>query len=359
MNRTIAIGDIHGCFHELQDLLDKAGPTDGDSIIALGDIVDRGPEPAQVLEFFRITPNALSLMGNHERKHIRSYRGHVRPALSQLITRHQIGEDAYTDAVTYMATFPLYKELDDAVLVHGFWEPGVQTQEQKEVVLVGTMGGNAHLKERLDRPWYELYDGEKPLVAGHLDYLQTGKPLIADDRVFCLDTGCSHGGRLTALVLPEFEIVSVPSRGNHWDNVKAQYKPVVLRLMPSAKDPWERIKRFLFSVENQEQVDADMAERAVELRKTLSQAEEALEEMFQKICAENIRILEQLELEARYSCQPERDQGRLYAAAMGGKHPFTAFLHEARRGRFTKEYLRRALPSPAKVLAAVKKLEGK
>ena len=262
MNRTIAIGDIHGCFKELQDLLDKTGPAEGDSIIALGDIVDRGPEPAQVLKLFRITPNASSLMGNHERKHIRSYHGKVRPALSQLITRHQIGKDAYTDAVTYMETFPLYKEIDDAVLVHGFWEPGVQIQEQKEIVLAGTMGGDAYLKELLDRPWYELYDGEKPLVVGHLDYLQTGRPLIANDRVFCLDTGCSHGGRLTALVLPEFEVVSVPSRGNHWENVKARYKPVVLRLMPSAKDPWEKIDRFLFAVENQKQVDADMAERA-------------------------------------------------------------------------------------------------
>ena len=102
-----------------------------------------------------------------------------------------------------------------------------------------------------------------------------------------------------------------------------------------------------------------MAERAVELRKAVSQAEEALKEIFQRICSVNGRILAQLELEVQYSCQPERDQGRLYAAAMGSKHPLGAFLHQARRGRLTKESLRKALPSPAKVFAAVKKLEGK
>ena len=50
--KTFVIGDIHGCFAELQDLLDKAGIAEGDHIIALGDIVDRGPDTPQVLEFF-------------------------------------------------------------------------------------------------------------------------------------------------------------------------------------------------------------------------------------------------------------------------------------------------------------------
>ena len=50
--KTFIIGDIHGCFTELQELLDKAGIADDDRIIALGDIVDRGPDSVQVLDFF-------------------------------------------------------------------------------------------------------------------------------------------------------------------------------------------------------------------------------------------------------------------------------------------------------------------
>jgi serine/threonine protein phosphatase 1 len=82
--KTFVIGDIHGCFTELQELLDKAGIADDDRIIALGDIVDRGPYTPQVLEFFCNSTSRLSLMGNHERKHVRGARHEVRLALSQI-----------------------------------------------------------------------------------------------------------------------------------------------------------------------------------------------------------------------------------------------------------------------------------
>jgi serine/threonine protein phosphatase 1 len=43
--QTLVIGDIHGCYDELQSLLDKVGLTDTDAIISIGDCIDRGPEP--------------------------------------------------------------------------------------------------------------------------------------------------------------------------------------------------------------------------------------------------------------------------------------------------------------------------
>ena len=93
-----AIGDVQGCFDELQELLSVAGIGEDDQIIALGDVVDRGPQSPAVLAFFQTTRNAVSIMGNHERKHVRSFRGKIRPALSQQICRRQIGEDSYENA---------------------------------------------------------------------------------------------------------------------------------------------------------------------------------------------------------------------------------------------------------------------
>jgi len=93
--KTLVIGDIHGCFRELRDLLDKADLSSEDEIIALGDILDRGPDSPCVLGFFMTQPNARSLMGNHERKHVLSFQGRTRPALSQSITRRQFGEEHY------------------------------------------------------------------------------------------------------------------------------------------------------------------------------------------------------------------------------------------------------------------------
>jgi serine/threonine protein phosphatase 1 len=75
--RLLIVGDIHGCYTELCDLLDLAGLSAGDEIIAIGDIVDRGPESQRVLDYFRREPNARSLMGNHERKHVRLFAGEL------------------------------------------------------------------------------------------------------------------------------------------------------------------------------------------------------------------------------------------------------------------------------------------
>jgi serine/threonine protein phosphatase 1 len=105
--QTLVVGDIHGCYFELQALLDKAGLTDDDSIISLGDFVDRGPETPQVLDVFRYMPNARALMGNHERKHVRGARGEVKLAISQHISRQQFGEQ-YQDALTWMGSLPLF-----------------------------------------------------------------------------------------------------------------------------------------------------------------------------------------------------------------------------------------------------------
>ncbi len=56
--RRLIIGDIHGCYRELMELLDLAALADGDEIIAIGDIIDRGPASVQVLDFFRTHPIA-------------------------------------------------------------------------------------------------------------------------------------------------------------------------------------------------------------------------------------------------------------------------------------------------------------
>lgn len=217
--QTLVIGDIHGCYHELQALLDKAGLVDGNHIISLGDCVDRGPETPEVLRFFKEYPNARLVMGNHERKHVRASRGEVKLAISQRISIMQFGE-SYPGTLDFMSTLPLYIELPEALLVHGYLEPGIPLHEQLPTVLCGTMGGEKHLRAHYNRPWYEFYDGEKPVLVGHKNYTETDQPFVYHERVFGLDTSCVTGKALTGILLPAFRFVSVPSRGNLWMQVR-------------------------------------------------------------------------------------------------------------------------------------------
>lgn len=225
--RYFVIGDIHGCYAELQDLLDKAALNSDDQIISIGDLIDRGDDSASVVEFFRDTPNASAIMGNHERKHIRWFDDQVEPAASQIITRKQITEDIYPEVIGYMSDLPLYMDLPDALLVHGFYEPGIALEDQRETVLVGTMTGEEYLRKRYSWPWYERYDGEKPLIMGHRDYTDKMQVLNYKDRVWGIDTRCVYGGTLTGLFLPDFKLISVPSRGDHWSDLQRQYADVI------------------------------------------------------------------------------------------------------------------------------------
>jgi serine/threonine protein phosphatase 1 len=209
--RRFIIGDIHGCWRTLRALLDKAGLNEADEVISIGDMVDGGGNSAGVLRYFRHTPHVCAIMGNHERKHVWSYRGQVAAGDAQVETRAQIGEADYPAALAWMAALPNYLDLPEALLVHGFYLPGVPLTGQPPMVLTGTLEGEALVRERCAWPWYEHYDGEKPLIVGHRDYTGQQQVLNFRDRVFGLDSRCVYGGNLSGLLLPEFRVVQVRS----------------------------------------------------------------------------------------------------------------------------------------------------
>jgi serine/threonine protein phosphatase 1 len=68
--RTFVIGDIHGCVDEIDRLLDVLAPTAADTVVFLGDYVDRGPASKGVIDRLlrlrREGPRCVFLKGNHE-----------------------------------------------------------------------------------------------------------------------------------------------------------------------------------------------------------------------------------------------------------------------------------------------------
>src|SRR5260370_16260686 len=66
MRDTLFVGDVQGCATELRDLLDVAGFDPGGHRLALcGDLINRGPDSAGVLDLARRL-DALTVLGNHE-----------------------------------------------------------------------------------------------------------------------------------------------------------------------------------------------------------------------------------------------------------------------------------------------------
>ena len=324
--QTLVIGDIHGCHDEFQALLDKAGLTDTDLIVSVGDCVDRGPGTPAVMKFFQEKPNALLIMGNHERKHVRANRHEVKLARSQKISRIQFGE-TYPEALMFMGGLPLYLDLPDALVVHGYFEPGLSLSQQHATVLCGTMGGDKHLRAQFDRPWYELYDGGKPILVGHHNYSNTDQPFVYQDRVFGLDTDCVTGRALTGLLLPSFKFVTVPSRANHWIQVRRMYSE---NRSPSA-----------------------LTNKAMEWSKD---DEEKLQHLIVHIIQSANAILLELNSEPEFASLPARKQAKLFSEK-AGTGTYGALLHLARLKQLNGASARKILKSPEMLSAMLSKLD--
>lgn len=343
MTRTIIIGDIHGCFDELQALLARLAPTRDDQIIALGDIVDRGPQSERVLEFFRDTPNARSLMGNHERKHIRSARGPVRPALSQVIVRAELA-DRYDMWLDFMETLPQCIELPEAILIHGFFEPGLPLAQQRDTVVVGTLTGEFHIRQKCGDAWYEHYEGAKPLVCGHRHYRRDGQPLIRDGRVYAIDTGCATGSRLTALVLPGFQLESVPAARNYWAEARLRYASAHATAVSPWDLEWEKLHALAESVKAPS-LPPDLHARAAQCVQVATTCAALGSQVLSRVQETRARIESELRADPIWpGLSPEKQAAR-YARRVVGE-PAEPLLFDARRGRLGVESLQRRCRTP-------------
>lgn len=323
---TLIIGDIHGCHAELLDLLDAAGVGDDDLVVSVGDVVDRGPDPGAVVELFRTRENSLVIMGNHERKHVRGVLSY-----SQQVTKAQLGA-RYDDDVAWMAGLPYHWERPDVRVVHWGLYPGVPLGDVPEDVRSGTTSGDARLRERFgDRPWYDFYADDVPVVFGHA--VVGPEPLVIRDRIFGIDTGACHGMRLTGLLLPAMRLVSVPARADHWVRVRAQWQAPVLRTLPWSTMTFEQIDKKLRSLRDPELGD-EVLDRIAAWSAGLRGA---LPDLRGRLDAEVARI----------AAESGDEFGRAAAA-----HPAASWLQRRRAGKLSPEHLGCSSPQQLVTLAA-------
>lgn len=63
---TYVFSDVHGHAKTLRRMIERVSPSEDDAIIMLGDMIDRGPDPMDVVDACRELHNCTVLMGNHE-----------------------------------------------------------------------------------------------------------------------------------------------------------------------------------------------------------------------------------------------------------------------------------------------------
>ena len=237
------IGDIHGCYDELVELLHKLGyeismqpdgstivePPEGRKVIFVGDYVDRGPKVAQVLRLImrmHETGTALCVPGNHDVKLVRALRGNkVNPTHGLAESLAQLAQES-TEFKTYIAEFlgglvsHYVLDAGNLVVAHAGMKAelrGRASRHVREFAMYGETTGETDefgLPIRLN--WAEEYRGDATVVYGHTPVTE---PQWVN-RTINIDTGCVFGGKLTALRYPEKELVSVPAHQTYYEPVK-------------------------------------------------------------------------------------------------------------------------------------------
>lgn len=241
------IGDIHGCFDELNQLLHQLGyeiapkteGAEGPHYIAhhpggrkavfLGDLVDRGPNTPGVLKLVMSMVEqgiALCVPGNHDIKLMRKLKGkdvRITHGLAESLAQLENEPTAFKEkVVSFIDGLISHYVFDDGKLVvahAGMKEPmqGRGSGKVRDFALFGeTTGETDEYGLPVRYNWAAEYRGRAAVVYGHTPVLE---PEWLNGTIN-VDTGCVFGGKLTALRYPEKELVSVPAARVYYQSTK-------------------------------------------------------------------------------------------------------------------------------------------
>lgn len=225
------MSDIHGEYDRYLKMLDKIRLSPEDTLYVLGDVVDRGPHPVQVLRDMAARENVFPILGNHdamaasllERLMVEiteeNYQTHMDEDLLARLTEWQMDGGASTlrefrqlaaheraDALDYLQDFPLYETVDVGertyILVHAGlqnFEPGRKLRSYRPEELV--LGRHDYSRQYFS-------DSSVYIVTGHTPTPSlTGRPQIyISKNNIAIDCGAAWpGGRLGCLCLDTME----------------------------------------------------------------------------------------------------------------------------------------------------------
>ena len=260
---TYAIGDVQGCFDELQALLSKVKFAPRDRLWFVGDLVNRGPKSLAVLRFVReLRQRAVVVLGNHDLHLVTQHEGFAKPRKDDTFTDVLDAPDR-RELVDWLRTRPmmhaegnctmvhaglvpqwsvnkalgLAKEVETALAGRGYrdflanlygskpdeWRDDLKGWDRLRVIVNAmtrlrfcTAEGKMDFKAKGAkapkgfRPWFDLRPKEKQrFVVGHWSALG----LKVTERLAALDSGCVWGGKLTAFRLEDRTLHAVPCRG--------------------------------------------------------------------------------------------------------------------------------------------------
>ncbi|NJN24218.1 MAG: serine/threonine protein phosphatase, partial [Acaryochloridaceae cyanobacterium RL_2_7] len=214
-SRRIIIGDVHGHYDGLLSLIDFLELKAADELYFLGDLVDRGPKSAQVVEFVK-SSGYPCLRGNHEELMIAACNQSAQDySVFQMWAScggHQTldsynSPDLLQEHVAWFKTLPTYIDLGDLWLVHAGVDPTKELEQQTAEEFCWIRSAF----HKSSKPFFE----DKLIVTGHtitftLPQVEPGQ-IAQGIGWISIDTGAYHpkSGWLTAYDSTQAKIFQV------------------------------------------------------------------------------------------------------------------------------------------------------
>lgn len=204
-DRVIAIGDIHGCSMALDKLVDVARPAAGDTVVTLGDYINRGPDSRAVIDKLirlRRRCTLVPLLGNHEEMLLQNREARtIVPGGCRKDPQNEL-ELFRDEHFAFLETCVLHYETDTHFFVHANYKPKVKLAEQDRYTLLW-LPLHGHVPRR--------HQSRKIAVVGHT--AQHGGEILNRPHLKCIDTYCHGGGWLTALDVQSGRVWQVNRNG--------------------------------------------------------------------------------------------------------------------------------------------------
>lgn len=199
MKKIFAIGDLHGCFSHLNHLLNKFTIGQNDTLLFLGDYIDRGPDSYEVVETILRLRSKLAkvicLKGNHEQMYLDYLQGTDQGLFlsnggNYTLQSYEKNGWKYPspEHMAFFSSLKLYYETDDYIFVHAGLRPNVPLQNQNPEDLLW-IRNRFHASPNT---W------NKTIVFGHTPFPE---PYTREGKIG-IDTGACMGGVLTCVELP-------------------------------------------------------------------------------------------------------------------------------------------------------------
>jgi serine/threonine protein phosphatase 1 len=201
--RLIAVGDIHGCLPALQAIINAVATTADDTIVALGDYIDRGPQSMGTLECMlqlRTMCNLVPLLGNHDEMLLDIIDGQT-DLLSDwcsfggretLMSYGSMRVGAIPkEHVEFLRNCRLFYETAQYIFLHATYDPALPMERQKRSALLW-----GKIRPMPPGP----HCSGKTVIVGHT--AQRDGKILDLGYLKCIDTCCYGDGWLTAMELP-------------------------------------------------------------------------------------------------------------------------------------------------------------